>query len=86
MLQIKACVSLLKPEFIKCKNDSFYIEQINQVMADQSLVWVAWPDSDSRTTGVASVRSFQKLPLCLTKPRPDSSKTDKSVMGVMPPW
>ena len=37
----------------------------------------AWQGFGSEgTTGVSSVRSCQKLPLCPTKPMPASSKTD----------
>lgn len=59
MLLNQACVSFKKPEFIKCRNASFYIEHINQVMADQTLYWVTRQGSDNRRiTGVVSVRSF----------------------------
>lgn len=30
MLQNQACISFIKPEFIKCRNASLYTEQINR--------------------------------------------------------
>ena len=45
----------------------------------------AWHSFDSRgATGVASVRSCQKLPLCPTEPMPASSKTDPLLAKAKP--
>ena len=45
----------------------------------------AWQDFGSRgTEGVASVRSCQKLPPCLTEPRPPGSKRDLPLVKAEP--